>query len=46
MKSCGVLWLRGIVCLVAVTAGVLATVQAVCEWNIVLSLNIYSDVCV
>lgn len=44
MKSCGALWLGGVVCLVAVTAGVLGMVQALCEWNIVLSLNIYSDV--
>lgn len=39
MKSCGRLWLGGIVCWVAVTAGVLGMVQAPCEWNIVLSLN-------
>lgn len=44
MKSCGTSWLSGIVCLAAVTAGVLGTVQALCRWNVVLSLNIYSDV--
>lgn len=39
MKGCDRLWLDSIVCLVAVTAGVLGTVQAPCEWSIVLSLN-------